>query len=55
MNVDQLVEWEFGGETEVFGKNLPQYHFFHQNSHMTWPAIEPWPSRWEPGDQPPEP
>ena len=33
------------GETKVLGgkKNLSQYHFVHQNSHMDGPGIEPGP------------
>jgi hypothetical protein len=32
MSVEQSVEWELVGETEVLGKNLPQCHFVHHNS-----------------------
>jgi hypothetical protein len=27
MDVEQSVEWDLAGETEVLGENLPQYHF----------------------------
>jgi hypothetical protein len=33
--VEQLVECELAGETEVLGENLPQRHFIHHKSHMT--------------------
>jgi hypothetical protein len=36
MHMDRLVEWGLGGETEVLGDNLPQYHFVHHKSRMTW-------------------
>jgi hypothetical protein len=35
ISVGQSVEW-VAGETEVLGENLPQYHFVHHKSHMTW-------------------
>jgi hypothetical protein len=34
MTVEQSVECELAGETEVLGENLPQYDFVHHNSHM---------------------
>jgi hypothetical protein len=35
MNVEQLVERELAGETEVLGETLPQCHCAHRKSHMT--------------------
>jgi phage-related protein len=34
--VEQSVEWELAGVTELLGENLPQRHFVHHKSHMTW-------------------
>jgi hypothetical protein len=50
MNVEQSMEWELEGETEVLGENLPQCHFVHHKFHMTWPGLETEPPRWEAGD-----
>jgi hypothetical protein len=36
MNVEQSVEWELAGETEILGENLPQPHFVHHKTHMSW-------------------
>jgi hypothetical protein len=41
MSVEQSVEWELTGETEVLGENLPQRHFVHHKSRMTRPGLEP--------------
>jgi hypothetical protein len=49
MNVEQSVEWELAGETEVLEESLHQYHSVHHKSHMTWPGLEPGPPRWETG------
>jgi hypothetical protein len=54
MSVEQSVEWELAGETEVLGENLPRCHFIHHKSHMTLPGLEPGPPPWEAGDKPPE-
>jgi hypothetical protein len=41
ISVEQAVEWELVGETELLEGNLPQCHFVHHKSHMTGPGIEP--------------
>jgi hypothetical protein len=35
MNMEQLVEWELAGETEVIIEILSQCHFVHHKFHMT--------------------
>jgi hypothetical protein len=35
-----LVEWELAGETEVLKEYLPQCHFVHNKSYVTYPGIE---------------
>jgi hypothetical protein len=35
MTVEQSVECELAGATEVLGENLPLCHFGHHKSHMT--------------------
>jgi hypothetical protein len=50
MIVEQSVEWELAGETEVLGENLPQCYFVHHKSHMTGRGLEPGPPRREAGD-----
>jgi hypothetical protein len=34
--VEKLVEYRLAGETEVLGENLPQRHFVHHKSHLTY-------------------
>jgi hypothetical protein len=34
MNLEQSVECELAGETEVLEENLSQYYFVHDKSHM---------------------
>jgi hypothetical protein len=46
MIVEQSVKHELAGETEVLGENLPQCHFVHHKSHMTYPRLP----RWEAGE-----
>jgi hypothetical protein len=41
MSVEQSVEWELVTETKVLGENLPQCHFVHHKSHMTWHEFQP--------------
>jgi hypothetical protein len=48
MSVEQSVEWELVGKTEVLWEKLPQYHFVHHKSHITWPLLEPGPPLWKP-------
>jgi hypothetical protein len=41
MRMENLVEWSLAGVTEVLEENLPQCHFVHHKSHMTWPGANP--------------
>jgi hypothetical protein len=50
MSVEQSVEWELAGETEVLGENLSKRHFVLHKSHMTWSGLEFGPPRWEAND-----
>jgi hypothetical protein len=50
MSVEQSVERELAGETEVLGGNMSQGHFVHHKSHMSWPELEPGPPWWEIGE-----
>jgi hypothetical protein len=38
---ENLVEWWLAGETEVLGEYLPQCHFIHHKSQMSWPGANP--------------
>jgi hypothetical protein len=40
MSVEQLMEWELVGRTEVLWENLPQCHAVHHKSYMTLPEID---------------
>jgi hypothetical protein len=33
--MEQLMEGELAGKTEILGENLPQWHFVHHKSNMT--------------------
>jgi hypothetical protein len=41
---------KIGRGTEVLGENLPQRHFVRRKFHMTRPALELGPPRWEASD-----
>jgi hypothetical protein len=41
MNVEQLVERELIGGTEILPENPPQYYSVYHKYYMTFPGIEP--------------
>jgi hypothetical protein len=50
MGVEQSVEWELAGQSEVLTDNMPQCHFVHDKSQMSLSGIEPRLPWWEAGD-----
>jgi hypothetical protein len=38
MNMEQLVERDFAGETEVLERKVHPCHFVHHKSHVGWKA-----------------
>jgi hypothetical protein len=41
MNIEQLVEREFTGETKVLGENLPYCHYVNHKSLTTYLELNP--------------
>jgi hypothetical protein len=39
--LEQLLEWNLAGETEVLGENPPQRHFVHHKIPHDRPGLEP--------------
>jgi hypothetical protein len=49
MHMEQFVERELTGETEIRKENLLQYHFVYQKLRINWPGIKPQTLLWEIG------
>jgi hypothetical protein len=49
IHMEQLVEWELEGETEILAEIPIQYTSSTSKSHMTWTGTKPSPPRWETG------
>jgi hypothetical protein len=47
MSVEQSVEWELAGETDVLRENVPRCHFVHHKFHMTFPGLDLGALHWE--------
>jgi hypothetical protein len=47
MSVEQLVEWEWVGETEILRENRLKWHYVHHKFHVFWSEIEAGLSQWE--------
>jgi hypothetical protein len=47
INMEQFMTWELAGTLEVLREILPQCHFVHQKSHVSWPVIELSTPPWE--------
>jgi hypothetical protein len=47
MIVEQSVEWELAGETELLGENMPQCHFVHHKPTWLDLGSNPDQLRWE--------
>jgi hypothetical protein len=45
--VEQLMEWELAGETEVLGLTPPHCHLAYNKSHLIWSEIEPGLPLWD--------
>jgi hypothetical protein len=50
-NVEQFMEWELTGETEVLAENSLLCPFAHHKSIMTWLGIKLVPPHWEVADE----
>lgn len=47
MNLEQLVEWELKGRTEVLKENPLHCHLVHHKSNIIWSEMKPVLGEWE--------